>query len=96
MKSAFELAMERLAAKDGAAAPVSEKLKKQLADIDAKYRAKIAEREILVAQREAAARASGDLELIRELREALRRERAQLEAAAESEKETVRSAADAR
>lgn len=94
MKSAFELAMERLAAKEGASATVPESLKRRLADIDAKYRAKIAEREIIAAQRETAARASGDVETVAALREALRRERAELEAQAETEKSRARAEAD--
>lgn len=90
MKSAYELAMERLSAKDGAAKPVSDATKKAMAEIDAKYRAKIAEREILTTQAEAAARAAGERETVRALRERLARERAALEAECEAAKEKLR------
>ncbi len=45
MKSAYELAMERLN-KAAPAQKVSDDQKKQLAELDSKYAAKIAEREI--------------------------------------------------
>lgn len=92
MKSAYELAMERLAAAEGAAKPVSAKLKKQFTELDAKCRAKIAEREILTAQAEAVARRSGEVETIRMLREQLNRERLALEADCEAAKEKLRQA----
>lgn len=47
MKSAYELAMERLNKKDPSASrPLTDEMKKKLAEIDSVYRAKIAEKEI--------------------------------------------------
>ena len=47
MKSAYELAMERLQ-KTAPSLSLSEEQKKQLAEIDSKYRAKIAEKELFL------------------------------------------------
>jgi len=47
MKSAYELAMERLQ-KTAPSLSLTEEQKKQLAEIDSKYRAKIAEKELFL------------------------------------------------
>jgi len=47
MKSSYELAMERLSEKSPTV-KLSDKQKKELAEIDSKYAAKLAERELLV------------------------------------------------
>ena len=47
MKSAYELAMERLE-KNAPSLSLSDDQKKQLADIDSTYKAKIAEKELLL------------------------------------------------
>ena len=47
MKTAYELAMERLS-KSAPVAKLSEKQKKDLAELDSKYAAKVAEREIFL------------------------------------------------
>ena len=47
MKSAYELAMERLQ-KTSPSLSLTEEQKKQLAEIDSKYRAKIAEKELFL------------------------------------------------
>ena len=50
MKSAYELAMERLGKADPAAAPLSPEQKARLAEIDRIYQGKLAEREIFLKQ----------------------------------------------
>ncbi len=55
MKSAYELAMERLKASDpDSAKELTPAQKKQLAEIDTRYKAKLAEREIFLNQQIAA------------------------------------------
>ena len=46
MKSAYELAMER--SDDGDGKPLTDQQKEQIAEIDSKYKAKIAERKIVL------------------------------------------------
>lgn len=89
MKSSYELAMERLN-KNAPAAKLTAAQKKQLAELDAKYTAKIAEREIAL-QGEIAA--TDDLEKADELRRQLAAERKNLQANLEEKKERVRQAA---
>jgi hypothetical protein len=75
MKSAYELAMERLE-KQTPSAKLTEAQKRELAGIDSLYKAKIAEREIFLQSQIVAARAKGDatgaddlqLQLAREIR----------------------------
>lgn len=93
MKSAYELAMERLAAKDGALKALTEDQKRRMADLDTRLKAKIAEREIAVSKAEAEARARGEHESALAHRELFRRERAALEADCESAKERIRNEA---
>src|SRR5690242_5151236 len=59
MKSAYELAMERLN-KSAPAAKLTAEQKKQLAELDSKYAAKIAEREIFLKGELTKATANGD------------------------------------
>ena len=47
MKSAYELAMERLQQKEGAHAPLSAEQKRELADIESQIKARVAEIEIM-------------------------------------------------
>jgi hypothetical protein len=91
MKTAYELAMERL----NKAAPtvkLTAAQKKELAELDSKYAAKIAGREI--ALKDEMARAAGDSEKTEALRQQLADERGKLQAGLEEKKETVRRAAD--
>ena len=93
MKSAYELAMERLAKADPEAAkPLSAEQKKQLADLDAVYKGKIAEREIFLKQQLDAAMAEGNLDEIEKVKKQMASERARLEEEREDEKERVRKA----
>ncbi|MDX1952930.1 MAG: hypothetical protein SFY81_12180 [Verrucomicrobiota bacterium] len=91
MKSAYELAMERLG-KGVPSAKVTDEQKKQLAEIDSIYAAKIAEREIFLKGEVEKAAAKGDYTEIQQLQEQLVRDRKSLEAEKEEKKERVRQA----
>jgi hypothetical protein len=88
MKTSYELAMERLN-KSAPPAKIAESRKKELAELDSKYAAKIAEREIALNAEIAKA---GDREQQRTLREQLVFERKKLQAELEEKKEQVRNA----
>jgi hypothetical protein len=91
MKSAYELAMERLAKSDpDAGKPLSAEKKARLAEIDAVYKGKIAEREIFLKQQLDAAMAEGKYEEIEKIKKQMAGERARLEEEREEEKERVR------
>ncbi len=87
MKTAYELAMERLN-KTAPGVKLSGGKKKELAELDSKYAAKIAEREIAL---NAEIAISADFEKARELREQLILERKKLHAELEEKKEQVRN-----
>jgi len=89
MKSSYELAMERLA-KSAPSAKMSEEQKKQLAELDSKYAAKIAEREIFLKGELGAAAAKGDAEAYAQIEKQLVSERKKFQAELEEKKEKVR------
>jgi hypothetical protein len=89
MKSSYELAMERLN-KTAPTVKVSAEVKQQLAELDAKYTAKIAEREI--ALKSEIARVAEDPEKAKALQEQLVFERKKLQAELEEKKDRLRSA----
>ena len=92
MKSAYELAMERLNAADpGRSKPLSAKQKTALAGIDARYKAKIAEREIFLRKAHDEAVANGETDEADKIRDQIKNERLRLEDEREAEKEKVRS-----
>jgi septin family protein len=89
MKTAYELAMERL----NQAAPATKLTgaqKKQLAELDSKYTAKIAEREIALRDEIVKAAAAEDSEKVEMLQQQLVKERKSLQAGLEEKKEQVR------
>jgi hypothetical protein len=90
MKSSYELAMERLAKSDPAT-KLSDEQKKQLAELDSKYTAKIAEREIFLKGELAAAAAKGDAEAYAQIEKQLVSERRKFQAELEEKKEKVRN-----
>lgn len=92
MKSAYELAMERLN-KAAPALKVSDEQKKQLAEIDSKYAAKIAEREIFLKDQLVAAAGKGDYEAMAQLEKQMLSERKSLTAEMEEKKEKIRQGA---
>jgi cysteinyl-tRNA synthetase len=90
MKSAYELAMERLAKAEGATRPLSAEQKQRLAEIDRVYQGKIAEREIFLKQKLDEALAGQQFDEADQLRKQMAGEKARLEEERESEKERVR------
>ena len=92
MKSSYELAMERLN-KTAPAVKLTATQKKQLAELDAKYTAKIAGREIALKGEIAGATAAGDLEKVETLQQQLINERKKIQSELEEKKERVRRAA---
>ena len=93
MKTAYELAMERLG-KSAPTVKLSAGQKKQLAELDSQYAAKIAEREIGLKDEMAKVAATGDLEKVEALQQQLINERKKLQAELEEKKERVRQSRD--
>ncbi len=91
IKSAYELAMERLGKSSGP--KLSADQKKRLAELDKLYTAKIAETELDLKPKIAAARANGKFEDADKLEQTLRNEIQKLRAKLDAEKEAVRQAA---
>jgi hypothetical protein len=90
MKSAYELAMERL----NQAAPtvkLTDAQKSRLAELDSKYTAKIAEREIALKGETAGFAAAGDFEKVELLQQQLIGERKKLQAELEEKKDRIRA-----
>ncbi len=86
MKSSFELAMERLG---GAAKRLSDEQKRQIAEIDSVYKAKIAE---LKLRSEEKIKKSDNAEELEKVRKELSARISELEAKCEEEKEKARNA----
>ena len=90
LKSALDLAMERLEKKDGKVTALSDEQKKALAEIDSQLKAKIAEIEILKNKQIAEAREKGDAEEIKKLEEQKLGDIGRARSHAESDKERIR------
>ena len=88
MKSAYELAMERLN-KASPSIRLSQDQKKQLAELDSRYKARIAEREITLKAEIQKATAGGDFESVEKLQQQLAHERRSLLAELEDKKQQV-------
>ncbi len=89
MKSAYELAMERLN-KVSPSAKLTDKQRAELAEIDSKYAAKIAERELMLQDELKKAAAKGDMEAVEQIEKQLAGNRKTLEAEREEKKDKVR------
>ena len=89
MKSAYELAMERLE-KQSPTHKLSEKQKSQISEIDSVTRSKIAEREVFLQGQIDKARAAGEEDEARELEGQLARDIRRLQDDAEEKKEKIR------
>ncbi len=89
MKTAYELAMERLA-KNAPAVKLTDDQKRQLAELDSQCAAKIAERELLLKGEIAKAVDRGDDEAIEQLEKQLVSDRKSLRADFEEKKEAIR------
>lgn len=90
MKSAYELAMERLD-KDGPALTLTDEQRAALAELDSVYQAKLAEKEIFLQGQIGKAVESGDAEAIASLERQMAADRNNLAADLETKKEAVRS-----
>ena len=94
MKSAYELAMERLNAQEpGAGRPLSDEQKESLAEIDRKYKARIAEREVFLKKQLDEVRAAGNRGEEEQLLKQINAERERLEEEMEAEKDKIRQSA---
>tara|TARA_B100000242_G_C42935132_1_gene433673 strand:- start:161 stop:433 length:273 start_codon:yes stop_codon:yes gene_type:complete len=89
MKSAYELAMERMGSGDDK--PLTEEQKEKIAEIDTKYKAKIAERKIFLEKSVDEALAKEDQTGAEEARKILAQEISSLEEKAEAEKDKIRN-----
>lgn len=93
MKSAYELAMERLSREDPEASrPLSDAQKQRIAEIDRVYKGRLAEREIFLKQRIEEALSAGNYAELPALKRQLADEKSRIEEECEDEKERVRRA----
>lgn len=91
MKSAYELAMERLN-KTSPTLKLTDEQKKELADLESQCAAKIAERELFLKGEITKAVNSGDSEAMEQLEKQLVSERKSIRAEFDEKKEKVRQA----
>jgi hypothetical protein len=90
MKSAYELAMERLE-KNSPSVSLTEDQKKEIADVDSMYRAKIAEKELFLKDQIRKAQAAGKLEDVESLEKQFSSEIRRLQEECEAKKEKLRA-----
>jgi hypothetical protein len=90
MKSAYELAMERLQ-KASPSHSLTDKQKEELAELDSKYRAKIAEKELFLKDQIRKAQIEGKAEDIDSLQKQLASEVRRLQEECEAKKEKLRA-----
>ncbi|HEY6155545.1 MAG TPA: hypothetical protein VIW07_17535 [Candidatus Udaeobacter sp.] len=90
MKSAYELAMERLQ-KTSPSLSLTDEQKKELAEIDSKYQAKIAEKELFLKDQIRKAQTEGKADEIDSLQKQLASETRRLQEECEARKEKRRA-----
>jgi uncharacterized protein YydD (DUF2326 family) len=90
LKSAYELAMERLA-KDQPIVTLTGDQKKELAEVDSTFKAKIAEREVFLKDQIAKAQAAGKFEDVEALQKQLSSALRRLQEDCEPKKEKLRA-----
>jgi hypothetical protein len=90
MKSAYELAMERLE-KASPSFSLTEDQKKELAEVDSVYRAKIAEKELFLRNQIQTAQKAGKFEEVEPLEKQLASEIQRLQEECEATKEKLRA-----
>jgi hypothetical protein len=90
MKSAYELAMERLQ-KASPSSSLTDEQKKQLAEIDSKYQAKIAEKELFLKDQIRKAQTEGKADETESLQKQLVSEVGRLRNECEARKEKLRN-----
>lgn len=91
MKSAYELAMERLNSEDPQEKTLTEEQKLALSEIDEKYRAKAAEREIFLKQKLGDAVSKGEMQEAEAIRKQVSSEKRRIEDDCEAAKDKVRN-----
>jgi flagellar basal body-associated protein FliL len=91
MKSSYELAMERLG-KSSPTVKLTAEQKKEIAELESKCTAKVAERELLLKDEIVKAIDKGDAEEVTKLEKQLASDRKTLRAECEEKKEKVRNA----
>jgi hypothetical protein len=89
MKSAYELAMERLE-KASPSIALTEDQKQEIAELDSVYRAKIAEREVFLKDQISKAQIAGNLDEVQSLEKQLASEIRRLQNECEAKKEKLR------
>ena len=89
MKSAYELAMERLA-KSAPPVKLTAEQKRRLAELEGEYKAKFADREIFLHGQIAKERDKGEDEAVGQLERQLQSDRKSIQAELEAQKEKVR------
>lgn len=89
MKSAYELAMERLQ-KQAPSVKLTEKQKAEIAELESRYKARLAEREIGLNDSISKARFDGNMEEFKSLEKQLAIERKKIADELEEKKEAVR------
>jgi hypothetical protein len=93
MKSAYELAMERLAKSDpNSDRPLTAEQKARLAEVDRVYQGKLAEREIFLKKQLNDAYADRKAEEVQKIKQQIASERSRIEEEREEEKERIRRA----
>jgi hypothetical protein len=90
MKSAYELAMERLN-KSSPTLKLTEAQKREIAELESRYKAKLAERELGSNDEMNAAAGKMDLEAMEQIEHRIQSERKKLQAELEEKKEAVRN-----
>ncbi|MFH1499290.1 MAG: hypothetical protein ABII82_15855 [Verrucomicrobiota bacterium] len=90
MKSAYELAMERLDRSEPKGRALTAEQKKRIGEIDLVYKGRQAEREIFLKSQIETSLSAGDPDAVDQLRRQLASEKIRLEEECEEEKERVR------
>jgi len=90
MKSAYELAMERLN-KKSPSVKLTDAQKREIADLESRYKAKIAERELAAKDEINAAAGKLDIDAMEQIEQRLQIDRKKLQAELEEKKEAVRN-----
>jgi hypothetical protein len=89
MKSAYELAMERLE-KAAPSTPLTDSQKAQIADLNSLTQSRLAEKEVFLGDLLSKARAAGNFSEVAELEQQLSREIRRIKEEAEVKKEAIR------
>jgi hypothetical protein len=89
MKTAYELAMERLS-KAAPSVSLTQRQKEAIAELESKYKARLAQREIVLRGEIDGATAAGDLQAIEQLEKRLASDRKSIQTELEEKKAAVR------